>query len=114
MKILNLTQKTIGFYNEEIDALNFIEQDKQKLGYLFLNMFSNSNKLLYLDRSGEITNRIFQSFAFEYQVPRIFVEIINMLIKAKDIELEYVLKLLENDSLKVIYDGSIKKKFSHV
>ncbi|MFE6707580.1 lanthionine synthetase LanC family protein [Bacillus thuringiensis] len=102
--------KTIGFYNEEIDALNFIEQDKQKLGYLFLNMFSNSNKLLYLDRSGEMTNRIFQSFAFEYQVPRIFVKIINMLIKAKDIELEYVLKLLENDSLKVIYDGYIKKE----
>ena len=74
-------------------------------------MFSNSNKLLYLDRTGGMTDRIFQSFAIEYQVPKIFVEIINLLIKSKNIELEYVLKLLENDNLKVTYDNAIKKKF---
>ncbi len=102
--------KTVGFYNEGIDELSLKNQDKQKLGYLFLNMFSNSNKLLYLDRTGGMTDRIFQSFAIEYQVPKIFVEIINLLIKSKNIELEYVLKLLENDNLKVTYDNAIKKR----
>ncbi|EJQ04432.1 MULTISPECIES: lanthionine synthetase LanC family protein [Bacillus] len=102
--------KTVGFYNEGIDELSLKNQDKQKLGYLFLNMFSNSNKLLYLDRTGGMTDRIFQSFAIEYQVPKIFVEIINLLIKSKNIELEYVLKLLENDNLKVTYDNAIKKE----
>jgi serine/threonine protein kinase len=99
--------KKMGYYNKNFDTLTTEQQENQKLGYVFLNIFSNSNMLLYLDSTGKVTNRIFYSFAEEYRIPMVFVEIISKLIDGTNVMLENLVELLKKDNLNVFYQNKV-------
>ncbi|WP_026906807.1 protein kinase domain-containing protein [Paucisalibacillus globulus] len=70
----------IQFSNEKLSGLNIFDQDKQKLGYLLMNILCNANTVLAIDRSGKSTLNIFMEFIKRYSIPpRIYKLIYNLI-----------------------------------
>lgn len=87
--------KTSGFYNYKINSLSNEEQDKQQLGYLIMNIFTNSNLFLNIDKSGKSS----LSFFYKSVKNNKYKSLVYNLVHNNETTLEKILQQFKQNTL---------------